>query len=136
VIQHSITVFARRGKCCSTPFLQAHPTVWAIYTLEHTGLTRLLSGLPVGLQEATPDRSATSPAVDQTKLSGGPVALGAHFCAAIGWKTAQSRPHTASSKKAEERPQSVVCSSSCVLRTAGSTRSSAGTVATSYTQYG
>lgn len=103
MIQHSITVFARRGKCCSSPFLETCPTDWAVYTLAHTGLTRRLSGIPLGLQQATPDRSATSPAVDQTKLPGAAVALGAHFCAAIGWQAAV--PWEACSVKA---PYSVI----------------------------
>lgn len=92
-----------RQVCCSTlPFL-CHAQTSGRYTLSHTRLTRLRSGVPVGLQATTPDRSATSPAVDQTSLPGCPGALGAHFCAAIGGHAAV--PWEACSVKA---PYSVI----------------------------
>ena len=86
------------------PSPQARPTLWAVYTPTHTVVLHHTSPASQwAYRTPPPNRSATSPAVDQTKLPGGPVALGAHFCAAIGWKAAV--PWEACSVKA---PYSVI----------------------------
>jgi hypothetical protein len=116
---HSIKVFARQSRCaaCLSPSAAAHYHSCNIapFPFSLTLHTRFAVGLqdttPIVLQPHPPSTNPSCRVVLELAVLPSPLRLvGSLLCRG---RLALSRPHTASSRKAEEGLQSVVCSSSC-----------------------